>query len=210
MSKMANVPWTPFDGYEADAKKLGAPFYFVNSRYTVFVRKMHSKTYGDVLHLSIKTNDRAPHHDWRDFQRIKNELIGPEFEAIEIYPAESRLVDTSNQYHLWVLIDAKLDIGFHDGRFVTEASWGQALQRPFDDDNRPSDLLTREQVNALVEARTSAIDKPRRSMVSDFVRELAEEDCRYNDRCPDFVGSRHGRCLPCKAREAIKFDKEAS
>lgn len=44
-------------------------------------------------------------HDWRDLQAIKNELVGPEHEAIELYPAESRLVDTANQYHLWVLKD---------------------------------------------------------------------------------------------------------
>lgn len=32
----------------------------------------------------------------------------------------------------------------------------------------------------------------------DFVQELADEDCAYGDNCPTF-GSRHGRCLRCKA-----------
>jgi len=36
------------------------------------------------------------------FQQIKNEIIGPEYEATELYPAESRLVDSSEEYHLWV------------------------------------------------------------------------------------------------------------
>jgi hypothetical protein len=36
-------------------------------------------------------------HDWRDLQRIKNQLVGPECEAVELYPAESRKVDTANQ-----------------------------------------------------------------------------------------------------------------
>ena len=40
-------------------------------------------------------------HDWRHFQLIKNELVGEEIEAIELYPAESRLHDTANQFHLF-------------------------------------------------------------------------------------------------------------
>ena len=54
-----------------------------------------------MIHLSIRNADRSARHDWRDFQRIKNQLAGPEWEAVEIYPAESRLVDAANQYHLW-------------------------------------------------------------------------------------------------------------
>ena len=54
-----------------------------------------------VIHLNIRRVDGGPVlRDWRHFQRIKNELIGEECEAVELYPAESRLVDTSNKYHL--------------------------------------------------------------------------------------------------------------
>lgn len=53
-------------------------------------------------HLSIKRNDREPIREWRDLQRIKNELCGPEAEAVELFPAESRLTDEANQFHLWV------------------------------------------------------------------------------------------------------------
>ena len=52
-------------------------------------------------YLSIKRHDREPIGDWRVKQRIKNALLGEEWEAIEIYPKESRLVDASNQYHLF-------------------------------------------------------------------------------------------------------------
>ena len=54
------------------------------------------------LHLSIRHNERKAVRDWRHFQRIKNELAGAEREAVEIFPPESQLVDTSNQYHLWI------------------------------------------------------------------------------------------------------------
>lgn len=57
---------------------------------------------GDVIHLWIMRADHEPIL-WRDGQRIKNELIGPERTAIEIYPPESQLVDSANMYHLFVL-----------------------------------------------------------------------------------------------------------
>lgn len=56
----------------------------------------------DLIHLNIRRRDGGPIlRDWRHFQQIKNELLGEECEAIELYPAESRMVDTSNKYHLW-------------------------------------------------------------------------------------------------------------
>jgi hypothetical protein len=72
-------------------------------------------------HLSIKRRDREPIGDWRVMQEIKNAIVGPEREAAELYPAESRLVDTANQYHLWVLPEGdRFSFGF-DSRFVLDA-----------------------------------------------------------------------------------------
>jgi hypothetical protein len=39
-------------------------------------------------------------HDWGDLQRIKNAILGPSCEAVELYPACDRLVDGVD-YHLW-------------------------------------------------------------------------------------------------------------
>lgn len=36
----------------------------------------------------------------------------------------------------------------------------------------------------------------------DFIVELASEPYAYGDGCPDF-GTKHGRCLHCKARAAL-------
>jgi len=55
------------------------------------------------MHLTISRHDEQACKSWKDFQQIKNELAGPECEAVELYPAESRLVDTRNEYHLWVI-----------------------------------------------------------------------------------------------------------
>jgi hypothetical protein len=64
---------------------------YVNDTYYVRVRKVPP-----YIHLAIGRHDNRPCTSWRDFQRIKNELIGPEYEAVELFPAESRLMDTAN------------------------------------------------------------------------------------------------------------------
>ncbi len=68
------------------------------------------------INLDIRRHDGESHKSWQDFQQIKNQLIGPEYEAVELFPAESRLVDTSNQYHLWVHVDPayRFPFGFED------------------------------------------------------------------------------------------------
>lgn len=78
---------------------------------------------------------KAPVHDWRHLQAVKNLIIGPEHEGFEVYPAEARLVDTANQYHLWVFLDPKvrLPVGFGE-REVLEAHQAAAVgatQRDF-------------------------------------------------------------------------------
>jgi hypothetical protein len=73
-----------------------------------------------LTHLSIRRIDREPCRDWRDFQEIKNKICGVEFEAVELYPAESRVIDMANQFHLWVMTiyDFKFPFGFKDGRQI--------------------------------------------------------------------------------------------
>lgn len=85
---------------------------WINSRYQVLTRKQPAleKSWPDMIWLSIKRRDRAPIHDWRDLQRIKNDLVGPENEGLELYPAESRVQDGANQYHLWVFADPKVKV----------------------------------------------------------------------------------------------------
>lgn len=69
---------------------------------------------GDVAWLSIKRRDRDVIRDWRELQAIKNAIVGPEHEGFELYPAESRLCDTANQFHLFVFMQAsvRMPVGF--------------------------------------------------------------------------------------------------
>lgn len=97
---------------------------WVNDIYEVFVYRGDKANlratdgsptgFPEMIWLSIKRYDRKPIHDWRDFQSIKNQVVGKEHDALEIYPKESRLVDMANQYHLWVIADPKiiLPVGF--------------------------------------------------------------------------------------------------
>ncbi len=130
------VPWTPFEPRsshppskvqiaasmrrhqcsEAEVLALYAEQMgklFVNSRYQVLVRDLDEA----MVYLSIKRIDQLPIHDWRDLQRCKDELVGPECEGVELYPATSRVLDSSNQYHLWVMRDptVRLPLGFGQG-----------------------------------------------------------------------------------------------
>ena len=95
-----------------------------------------------MTHLSIRNVANDAEHDWRDYQWIKNELVGEENEAIEFYPAESRLVDTCNQFHLWVFENPKhgIPIGFVQRAVIEKAPHGYSNQRPFPDDRKPKDL----------------------------------------------------------------------
>jgi len=97
----------------------------------VYQVSMHKKG-EDFYHLSIKRIDRQPIHDWRDLQEIKNQLLGRECEAVELYPAESRKVDAANQYHLWGIKNPnmRLPFGFNDGRIVQDESFAGSINRP--------------------------------------------------------------------------------
>jgi len=39
-------------------------------------------------------------HDWRELQRVKNQIAGEQWEAFELYPSETRLIDPSNYFIL--------------------------------------------------------------------------------------------------------------
>lgn len=48
--------------------------------------------------LSVRRIDGRPFGDWADLQIIKNQLLGPEAELVQLFPAESRKVDMVNNY----------------------------------------------------------------------------------------------------------------
>lgn len=99
--------WTPFvETHRADqfCREAQCEATFVNSRYQVFVSPVKRILgWPPMYYLSFKTHSRRAVIPWRDKQRIKNEICGTKSEAVELFPAEERLMDTSNQYHLFVI-----------------------------------------------------------------------------------------------------------
>jgi len=138
--------WKPLvmvDDFEMDAlpdshRHLMTRFgeIWMNNRYQVIKSEAGSVVMPDteeersIVHLSIKRIDKKPIHLWRDLLRIKNELVGDECDAIELYPRMSRLVDSSNQYHLFVFPEGyHFPIGFND-RFVKDGDGTTDADKP--------------------------------------------------------------------------------
>lgn len=139
------APWQPFVAATPPVMgpRLGSLIgdeIYINNKYQVNVRRISAEGLGLVDHLSIKRLDKEAIHDWRHLQRIKNEICHPDRQAVEIYPPEQLLVDTSNQFHLWVLPPkVLLPFGLFDGRLVSEGGSGGGTQRPFEE--KPADLV---------------------------------------------------------------------
>ncbi len=150
-----DVRWTPFEEIEPPGADLpnnrlwaqeGLAKWFANSIYVARVIALRAPPpFGVVVCLTIRTHDHQPRHDWRELQRIKNEIVGDSVEAVEVYPSEDRLVDNSNYYHLFCFPrlateDGWLPFGFNE-RLVTEGSGEGVKQRDFRPELRPEDVL---------------------------------------------------------------------
>ena len=146
-------PWTSFCRCEPDPRGPEIQIYR-NSRYQVHVRRYLAQDGGPALvHFSIKRLDQRPHIPYRDKMRIKDELLGPEYEGVELLPARSREIDLANQAHLWLIDDAsfRFPFGFFDGRLVSDVALEGAVQEPWPAQERPTDCLSEQQVRALVQ-----------------------------------------------------------
>jgi hypothetical protein len=71
--------------------------------------------------LNIRRRDGQAVKSWWDFQQIKNEVLGADYEAVELYPADDRLIDTGNEYHLWAFAKAGYRFPFGFNRRVVLA-----------------------------------------------------------------------------------------
>lgn len=108
-------PWTPLQraAVPDEAKKTEVVAAFQNSRYTVWVKEMDCPAFGQkgpdgkvipmrMVHLIVVRNDKKEVRSWTDLQRIKNEILGPMAEGVELFPAEWRRLEMK-QTHLWFL-----------------------------------------------------------------------------------------------------------
>jgi hypothetical protein len=88
---------------------------------------------GRMIWLSIKRNRPASRSTTGAISSgSSRSSCGAEAEGVELYPAESRVVDTANQYHLWAFTKAKIEVGWQRGERMTpeQADRVGAKQRP--------------------------------------------------------------------------------
>jgi len=94
----------PIDMVHARAMKMARTPTFKNNHYTV-MRSVQEGVWGTMWHLAIRRNDGKPITQyWEDFQAIKNELCGPDTEAVELYPLEARRIPNEG-HHLFCFVE---------------------------------------------------------------------------------------------------------
>jgi hypothetical protein len=99
--------WHPFErraGAEASAAHIGdIRSCWLNNVYSV---QVYARTMADgrvALQLAVRRHDGEDIRGWSVLQRIKNELVGQDRVAIEVYPREEDLIDDAPMRHLFVL-----------------------------------------------------------------------------------------------------------
>ena len=110
-----------------------------NDRYTVTVHFLDGDRDGFV-EITIHNHRRTTHIPWRHLQQIKNEVLGADREAVQLFPAEDRLVDTANAYWLYAypvgkapMRNRRTKVGMDHGRNVgyeMPDGFGRSRQSP--------------------------------------------------------------------------------
>lgn len=177
-SKMVRREWEPFRLLDPSELRFGSQSvdmlhhaqdmkskhkdaeWYTNNRYQVVKEPVeYEGQMVDCIWLSIKALDDSARHDWREFQWIKNEIVGKEWEAMEIYPAESRMIDTCNQFHLWCF-PTKIGVGWSTRLVMEENTTTFGSQRIWERNKRPDDLITEsELVELIVSSETVEEDR---------------------------------------------------
>ena len=110
-----------------------------NERYTANVHYLDGKRDGFV-EIAVHNHNRTPPVPWRHLQQIKNEVVGPDREAVQLFPAEDRLLDTANEYWIYVYPTGQapmrkrgVKVGMDRGRTVhyeMPSGFGKSRQQP--------------------------------------------------------------------------------
>jgi hypothetical protein len=136
--------WEPLKMLQIQTSKTVVFEQWQNSIYDVTVRRYIN---GSALHkingrpeftyLGICSADGSARHDWRDMQRIKNQIVGEDWEGLELFPAEKRLLDPSNLFIIWCY--PAIPIGSFEQRRVKNAKTCIAPQRGWAKEDEPED-----------------------------------------------------------------------
>jgi hypothetical protein len=105
-------PWPPWEVSQFPPGSVGGEGWtwgireaYGNGVFAVLVRYLDRDTRDPTrgrIHLAIRTATSLE-PPWRDLQRIKNEIVGPERWAVQFYPPAADVIDAADMYHLWVM-----------------------------------------------------------------------------------------------------------
>lgn len=105
--------------------------------YSVCSRMIYTKQFGNIEHVTITKHNLEGGSliptggemaiGWKEKMMIKNELFGEDRFAIEVYPKQENLIDSSDVYHLWVF-NKKYDMpfGIHPREYKKAINRGDA------------------------------------------------------------------------------------
>ena len=112
-------PCDPFPLEDSEVKhatKMWGLNTFASARRRLMQQRERCRHYEDMDHEAIvspinvskmvqivvrrKDGEKVKDH-WKTLQRIKNEILGANWFAYEVYPSQNLVIDTANSYHLW-------------------------------------------------------------------------------------------------------------
>lgn len=110
MRQLARAPFGPWEYRDLPADDPRRPrlepaeFWlaggWLNNRYSV-QRSVFVCDWGEVDHLWIRRHDGDAPRSWPDLQRIKDDLLGANRVAVEVFPAAAEVIDQAPMAHLW-------------------------------------------------------------------------------------------------------------
>lgn len=106
-------PWMPMAQLPVppEVQETGIVAMFQNNKFRVYVKPHESTkmpkpdgTPSALIQLIITPMDKKREPKWDEYQKMKNEICGPECEGAVLCPAETRRLGdiAPNQFHLWV------------------------------------------------------------------------------------------------------------
>lgn len=140
MSRKQNKPkkttslWTEFENVQPldedrnPVELSEGETWWRNSFYTVFRKELEPDQGLDgPVRLDIRRNDGKAIREWKHLQRVKNEIVGEEREAVEIFPPQSMVTNMGTQQHLFVTPVGVSSIYVYEEKVRAEGLQGYGL-----------------------------------------------------------------------------------
>lgn len=103
----ASGQWSPFLRANVKGQVKGAGWLrdvhsIVKNPWCVLLVRTVMTAWGPIEHCAIRTASEGE-MTWKEKQKIKDEVFGPDRVAMEVMPRHDDIVDGANMYHIWVL-----------------------------------------------------------------------------------------------------------